>query len=205
ETLSLGRVQDTHESQEILGMLLKETERLSEMIERVLDWSRIESGGKTYHRERTSVEALVDSSLESFRTQRMGSVINVNREVAPQLPAVEVDREALTGALLNLLHNAFKYSGEEKRISLRAHTHEKEVIIDVEDNGVGIAPRDRKRIFDRFYRVDNLLTRKTEGSGLGLAIAKRIVEAHGGRISLQSELGKGSTFTIHLPVARSVA
>jgi two-component system phosphate regulon sensor histidine kinase PhoR len=73
------------------------------------------------------------------------------------------------------------------------------VAIEVEDHGIGIATRDRKRIFDRFYRVDSLLTRKTEGSGLGLAIAKRIIEAHGGRLSLRSELGKGSCFTIHLP------
>jgi signal transduction histidine kinase len=76
------------------------------------------------------------------------------------------------------------------------------VVIEVEDNGVGIPPRDRKRIFERFYRVDNLLTRRTAGSGLGLAIARRIVEAHGGRIHVRSELGKGSCFSIHLPISR---
>jgi len=72
----------------------------------------------------------------------------------------------------------------------------------VEDHGVGIAKRDRKRVFDRFYRVDNLLTRQTEGSGLGLSISRRIIEAHGGKLTVKSELGKGSTFTIHLPAAR---
>jgi signal transduction histidine kinase len=115
---------------------------------------------------------------------------------------VEGDREALAGALLNLLHNAYKYSGAEKRIELRADARNGGVDIEVEDHGVGIGKRDRKRVFDRFYRVDNLLTRQTEGSGLGLSISRRVVEAHGGKLTVKSELGKGSTFTIHLPAAK---
>jgi two-component system, OmpR family, phosphate regulon sensor histidine kinase PhoR len=113
-----------------------------------------------------------------------------------------VDREAIASALLNLLQNAYKYSREDKRIALTVRADRKWVDLSVEDHGMGIAPKDRKRIFERFYRVDNLLTRKTEGSGLGLAIAKRIVEAHGGRITLKSELGKGSRFTIQLPAGK---
>jgi len=122
-------------------------------------------------------------------------------EVPDGLPAVAVDRDAIAGALLNLLQNAYKYSGDDKRITVRARTEPKGVAIDVQDNGVGIAQRERKRIFEGFYRVDDLLTRKTEGSGLGLAIAKRIVEAHRGKITVKSDLGKGSTFTLHLPLA----
>ena len=99
------------------------------------------------------------------------------------------------------MQNAYKYSGEDKRITVRARPEAKGVAIEVQDNGVGIAPRERKRIFEGFYRVDGLLTRKTEGSGLGLAIAKRIVEAHGGKISVKSDVGKGSVFTLHLPRA----
>src|SRR5207248_1819904 len=133
--------------------------------------------------------------------QRLEAAKVLEVEIVPDLPQVRVDREALAGAVLNLLQNAFKYSGQDKRIALRARPERRGVSIEVEDNGVGIAPRDRKRIFERFYRVDNLLTRKTEGSGLGLAIAKRIVEAHGGKISVHSEPGKGSRFSIHLPAA----
>ncbi len=115
---------------------------------------------------------------------------------------MDVDAEALAGALLNLLQNAFKYGGEKKQIALRARPEPKGLVVEVEDNGVGIPPRERKRIFERFYRVDSLLTRKTEGSGLGLSIAQRIVEAHGGKITVRSELGKGSIFGIHLPEAK---
>jgi len=203
ETLSLGRVKDPAQTQEVLGLLAKETERLSAMIERVLDWARIESGRRVYHRERTQVSELVADTLDALRAQRLEQEpVKLVTEVQQDLPWVEVDREAVAGALLNLVQNAFKYAGEDKRIVLAASQDGRGVALSVTDNGPGISPRDRKRIFERFYRVDNLLTRKTEGSGLGLAIAKRIVEAHGGHISLTSELGKGSCFTIHLPAAK---
>lgn len=203
ETLALGRVKDPAESQEVMSLLMRETERLSTLIERVLDWARIESGRKLYQRELLAVEALVDDAVEAFKAQRLEGGVNLTVAVASGLPAVSADREAIAGALLNLLQNAFKYSGEDKRIALTARACGRWVDLAVEDRGVGIARRDRKRIFERFYRVDNLLTRRTEGSGLGLAITRKIVEAHGGRISVQSELGQGSRFTIQLPAEKT--
>jgi two-component system phosphate regulon sensor histidine kinase PhoR len=203
ETLALGRLKDAAQTQEVLQLLTRETERLSELIERVLDWARIESGRKEYQRERLKVEALVEAAVAAFRAQRLEGDADLKVEVPEGLPQVEVDRHAVAGALLNLLQNAYKYSGQDKRISLSANTRGKWVCLSVEDNGVGIASKDRKRIFERFYRVDNLLTRKTEGSGLGLAITKRIIEAHGGHITVKSEVGKGSRFTIELPVSKA--
>jgi signal transduction histidine kinase len=199
ETLSLGRVQNPEQTQEVLQLLAKETERLSGMIERVLDWAKIESGHKSYQREAVTVREVVDSAVESFRAHRLdaGSVLSV--DLSEDLPPLSADKDALAGALLNLLHNAFKYGGGEKPIQVRARREGEGVRLEVEDHGVGIALRDQRRIFDRFYRVDNLLTRRSEGSGLGLSIARRIVEAHGGRLTLKSELGKGSCFSVHLP------
>jgi signal transduction histidine kinase len=203
ETLALGRVKDERQTQEVLGLLKRETERLSAMIEAVLDWSRLESGRQSFKKERLDVKNVVDASLEAFRTQRMEAAVALSADIPEDLPAIEGDREALAGALLNLLHNAYKYSGADKRIALRAHREKKGVAIEVEDHGMGISKRDRKRVFDRFYRADNLLTRDTEGSGLGLSISRRIVEAHGGTLTLESEIGRGSTFTLHLPRARA--
>jgi signal transduction histidine kinase len=202
ETLALGRVKDPEQTQEVLELLQRETERLSAMIERVLDWARLESGRQRYRRERLTPQQIIDASLDAFRAQRLDSQVELRCDMPQALPVVEGDREALAGALLNLLHNAYKYSGAEKRIELRAGTRDGGLDIEVEDHGVGIAKRDRKRVFDRFYRVDNLLTRQTEGSGLGLSISRRIIEAHGGKLTVRSELGKGSTFTIHLPAAK---
>jgi signal transduction histidine kinase len=201
ETLLLGRITDPQQTREVLGVLAKETERLSELIERVLDWSRIESGRKWYERAPVPVADLVNASLAAFRAQTLDAKVTLRTEVPADLPRVEVDPDAIAGAVLNLLQNAFKYTGDDKQIAVRARHEHRAVVIEVEDNGVGIPPRDRKRIFERFYRVDNLLTRKTAGSGLGLAIARRIVEAHGGRIQVRSEIGKGSCFSIHLPVS----
>jgi two-component system, OmpR family, phosphate regulon sensor histidine kinase PhoR len=201
ETLAMGRVTDPEQTREVLGMLARETERLSEMIERVLDWARIESGRRNYEREPITVAEVIDAALAAFRAQRLDAHLTLTRDLAPDLPRINAERDALAGAVLNLLQNAFKYSGTEKRIAVRARRVRKGVCIEVEDNGVGIPPRERKRVFDRFYRSDNLLTRKTEGSGLGLAIAKRIVEAHGGKITVHSELGKGSCFSIQLPLS----
>jgi signal transduction histidine kinase len=199
EMLELGHVKDPEEMRTVLGLLSKETSRLSAMIDSVLDWSTIDSGRKRYQLTPTPVQALIDAAVESLKAQHLGVPMALSIEVAPDLPQVSVDRESIGGALLNLLQNAFKYTGEDKRIALRARREDGEVVLEVEDNGVGIPRRELRRIFDRFYRVDSLLTRTTEGSGLGLSIAQRIVQAHGGRISVDSTIGAGSTFRIHLP------
>ncbi|EPX64743.1 Phosphate regulon sensor protein PhoR (SphS) [Cystobacter fuscus DSM 2262] len=202
ETLALGRVRDEAQTQEVLRLLTQETERLSTLIERVLDWSRIESGRKEYHPETVPVSEVVDTAVSAFRAQHLEGDVQLSVEMPDTATPVHVDRSAISGALLNLLQNAYKYSREDKRIQLTVRANRKWVDLTVEDHGVGIARRDHRRIFERFYRVDNLLTRRTEGSGLGLAIARRIVEAHGGYITLKSELGKGSRFTIQLPVEK---
>src|SRR5262249_50720154 len=140
DTLALGRVQDEKEVREILGMLSRETERLSALIERGLDWSRIESGRKEDHRGAWDVRELLDASMEALRAQHFNQPSRVEVQVEENLPRVDVDRDALAGALLNLLQNAYKYSGEDQRISLRALREAKGVAIEVEDRGVGIAP-----------------------------------------------------------------
>jgi signal transduction histidine kinase len=204
ETLALGRLKDPAQMQEVLTLLTRETERLSIFIERVLDWARIEGGRKVYQRAPLPVAHVVEAAVAAFRAQRLEGGMALSVDVQEGLPLLDVDKDAVAGALLNLLQNAYKYSGpDERRITLSARAGGKFVELSVEDNGVGIATKERKRIFERFYRVDNLLTRRTEGSGLGLAIARRIVEAHGGRIGVHSELGKGSRFTIHLPVGKA--
>ena len=197
ETLRQGRVQGA-EQQECLDQLASEAQRLSGMVEKLLDWSRLESGRKALKREPTDLRGLFDHVQEIFRAQQLGTTYQT--ELDPGLPAVAVDRDAMAQAVLNLLYNAVKYTGADKQIRLRGRRGGNgSVAIEVADNGVGIRPHERKRIFERFYRADDLLSRHTEGTGLGLAIAKRIVEAHGGRIEVESQEGKGSTFRIELP------
>jgi signal transduction histidine kinase len=199
ETLREGRAESPGEVRECIELLTSESERLSKLVEKLLDWSRIESGRRTLQRERVEVPSLLEQIGEAYRAQQFPATYQTDLE--PGLPEVSVDRDAIAQVVLNLLHNAVKYTGDQKRIRLRARRAGRSVAIEVEDNGPGVRQQDRKRIFERFYRGDDLLSRKTEGTGLGLAISKKIVEAHGGKIELETRLGEGSTFRVLLPPA----
>ena len=199
ETLREGRAEGPEEVRECVTMLSREADRLSRMVGKLLDWSRLESGRAALDLERTDVPALLDRIGQAYRAQQLPATYQI--ELDPQLPAVNVDRDAMAQVVLNLLHNAVKYTGDQKRIRVRARRAGRNVAIEVEDNGPGVRPHDRKRIFERFYRADDLLSRRTEGTGLGLAIAKKIVELHGGHIELDSRVGEGSTFRVVLPAA----
>lgn len=201
ETLQLGRIQDPARQAEALEIIAEETGRLSSLINRLLDWARMESGRRSYALVRQPVEPIIDAALAAFEPQLLHQPAEVRREVAPNLPPVRVDREALTEALLNVLNNAHKYTGSEKRITVSAHANGGTVQILVSDNGPGIPAPDQKRIFDKFYRARDPLSRTIEGSGLGLAMVQHIVSACAGKVSVASELGHGATFTITLPVA----
>jgi len=201
ETLQMGRLRDPERQREALDIIANETLRLSTLIARLLDWARMESGKKSYEFREERLEPIVDAAIKAIDPQRMQFGAEVVREMDPSLPAVRVDREAITDALIDLLQNAFKYTGPAKRIVVAARRQGPTVALSVADNGPGILGADQKRIFDKFYRGQDPLDRTIEGSGLGLAMVKHVVLAHGGRVGVESELGKGSTFTILLPAS----
>jgi two-component system, OmpR family, phosphate regulon sensor histidine kinase PhoR len=203
ETLQLGRLQDEDRQREALQIIAEETARLSGLINRLLDWARMESGKKSYRFDRQPVAPIVEAALQAFALQQLSHPMAVRRAIEPGLPQVMADREALVEALLNLLNNAYKYTGTEKVITVGASRSGPTVLLSVADNGPGIGGSDQKRIFDKFYRARDPLERTIEGSGLGLAMVKHIITAHGGRISVASELGHGATFTVALPACEA--
>jgi len=206
ETLQLGRIQDPERQREALEIVADETARLSGLITRLLDWARMESGRRTYRLSRQPVAPIIDRALEALAPQLLLQPAEVVREVAPDLPPVLADREALAEAILNLLNNALKYTGPSKRIVVGAATDGSSgVWIRVSDNGPGIADHEQKRIFQKFYRARDPLSRGIEGTGLGLAMVKHIVQGHGGRITVRSEVGQGASFGIWLPAAGPAA
>ncbi len=201
ETLVLRRGDQAAEDR-CIQALDKESARLNELIARLLDWGRMESGARTYRLEEYGAPALIEDAVAAFGPTRERSDVEVVIDAPVDLPPVYVDRPAMTDALVNLLSNAYKYSDPPRVIRITAQLDgDRRVRIGVRDNGKGIARREHRRIFEKFYRVDDLLTRRHAGSGLGLAIVKHIVKGHGGRIEVESVPGKGSEFIVVLPIA----
>lgn len=187
---------------EITGKLTEETEKLSVRIEQLLDWGRMEAGRKFYDLRPTPVKEIVDGAIDAFSPSRTDPQLKLTVDVGGDLPDVIADKGAIVDALVNLLSNAYKYGGSPPVVSLLARRSPKGgVAFDVTDNGNGIERGEQSRIFEKFYRIDDRLSRTREGSGLGLAIVKHTVRAHHGRVVVTSGKGKGSTFSIVLAAA----
>lgn len=201
EFLKMGRVSGEEKIREYGEYIETESRRLTQLVNNILDFSRIESGRKTYDFNETDAVALVHQTLKTFDIQlkQRGFSVNV-KEPEAVLPAVFVDSEAIAQALINLLDNAVKYSADAHEIEIRLGCTDGFVQIAVRDYGIGLGREDQQKVFEKFYRVCTGLVHESRGSGLGLSLVKHIVEAHKGRVTLESEPGRGSTFTIHLPV-----
>ncbi|MFO0592636.1 MAG: HAMP domain-containing sensor histidine kinase [Polyangiaceae bacterium] len=198
ETLEL-RHDDPETVKVCIDALGRESHRLQGLIDRLLDWGRMESGRRVYEMREERLDDIVEESLVTFEPTRTGRMV-VRKDVRGEIPVVWCDRAAMVDVFVNLLSNAYKY-GSMSRVDvvIEARDRATGVAVTVKDYGVGIAQHEHKRIFDRFYRVDDLLARQQEGSGLGLAIVQHIVKAHKGKIEVDSEPGKGSAFTVLLP------
>jgi two-component system, OmpR family, phosphate regulon sensor histidine kinase PhoR len=201
ETLQMGRLRDPETTRQCLDVIAHETERLTALIDRLLDWARMEAGRRSYATAPERVEDVVDAALEAFEPQLMAQPARISREVPASLPRVDVDLAAMSEAVLNLLQNAHRYTGDDKEIRVCCQQRGQTVEIQVEDNGPGIAVPEQHRIFEKFYRAAEALQRNIPGTGLGLAMVESIVHAHHGTVSLRSHPGKGATFVITLPVA----
>ncbi len=160
----------------------------------------MESGRREYKMHETDVKAVVDEAVAAFEPTRERRGAELRLVLPDDLPRIIADRGALSDALLNLLTNAQKYGGDVAKIVLTVIANDRCVRISVKDNGQGIEPTEHKRIFQKFYRVDDRLSREREGSGLGLAIVKHVMRAHRGRVDVESGVGEGSTFTLVLPL-----
>ena len=204
ETLELGRLPNPGKRQEYYEIIRKESERLTSLINNILDFSRIESGKKEYSFRETDVADLVRGTLESYRFEIEQNGFQFEQKIDSDLPQVWVDREAIARSLLNLVNNAVKYSATEKYLGVNLYRHNGGVNLEVVDHGIGIPVKEQPKIFEKFYRVGDPLVHNTKGSGLGLSLVRHIVQAHGGEVAVESEPGQGSKFIITLPVQTAV-
>jgi signal transduction histidine kinase len=201
ELLNLGRVNQPDRVREYGAYIESEGRRLTQVINNILDFSRIESGRKLFQFESCDLKVVVDETLEAFTVHLKQNGFTLSYE-APQiaLPKVVLDPDAIALALTNLLDNAIKYSGDVKEINVSVAQSDGFVTVAITDRGVGIAADEQEKIFEKFYRVSTGLVHDVKGSGLGLSLVKHIVVAHRGKIIVRSKPGEGSAFTIQLPV-----
>ena len=205
EILELGRVNSEEKKTEYYRIIRHESLRLNKMIDNILDFSKIEAGRKTYVFTHSDMAEVIENVLSSYRYQIINSGFDIQTNVQRDLPPVLIDRDAMAQAISNLLDNAIKYSAKVKQLSITAKTIGSDLSIEIADRGIGIPGAEQAKVFEKFYRVGNGLVHDVKGSGLGLSLVKHIIEAHHGTISVESEVGRGSRFTIRLPVASSAA
>jgi signal transduction histidine kinase len=200
ETLELGRLTAKEKYQEYFRIIREESERLTALINNILDFSRIEAGRKEYEFKETNLADLVRSTLDSYRFQIEQNGFAFEENISGDIPPVIVDREAIARSLLNLVNNALKYSKDQKYIGVSLYRANSRVNLEVQDRGIGIPPNEQEKIFEKFYRCGDPLVHNIKGSGLGLSLVRHIARAHGGDVLVESTPEKGSKFTIALPL-----
>jgi signal transduction histidine kinase len=197
ELLATRSITSEERKSHYYGLLAHETERLHRMVESLLSFGRIDAGAHAWRREAVEVTALVSSVVDEFGRDARGRAVRV--DIEERVPAIDADGEALSRALWNLLENAAKYSEPDAEIRIFARRSGDSVLLGVQDNGIGIPASEQTRVFQKFVRGDQARRAGVRGVGIGLALVKRIVEAHGGAVRLESEVGRGSTFTLVIP------
>jgi signal transduction histidine kinase len=205
DTLLASEKFDEQKTREYLQLIAQENERLGRLIQNFLTFSRMERKKHTFHFSLLPARQIVDAAVESVRARFEAPGCRLVVQIDDPLPPVMADPEALAAALINLLENAHKYSEEIKHVVLRARAENGNVMFSVTDNGIGIAPRERRRIFQPFYQVNQRLSREVGGCGLGLSIVQFIATSHRGSVSVESQPGCGSTFTLSLPLGSQAA
>lgn len=196
ETLEMGRIRDESKKQEYYRIIGQESTRLTHLIQNILTFSSMEAGKKSYSFAPTSINVIVTDVLAMYADILTREGFTVDSDLDASIPDAPLDRDALTEALLNLLDNAMKYAKDGQWIAVRTRAEPGGFRIEIADHGPGIAPEDRVRVFDTFYRASGTLIHDTKGTGLGLSLVARIVAAHGGRISVDDEPPRGARFIL---------
>jgi signal transduction histidine kinase len=209
ETLQSGRISGDEKKREYYAVIARESTRLTNLINDILDFARIEAGGKEYVLQPTDAGKVVRETYEAYRPQLEHHGFEHRLDIAPGLPRIDADADALSQILVNLIQNSIKYSDDDKFLGIEVTGDVRRgrsgVLISLHDRGIGIRPDDRARLTEGFFRSQDTRVRQQGGTGLGLALVKRIIEAHHGSLDIESRLVKGSTFRVFFPASGATA
>jgi two-component system phosphate regulon sensor histidine kinase PhoR len=204
ELLALGKLKTPEKGREYAEIITRESERLSHLIDNVLDFARIERGKAAYDFKMGDLAEVVARGVDVYRFRLEREGVKLRTEIAEALPPIRLDENAMTLVLLNLLDNAVKYGageGDAKgEITVRLGEEGGALRLTVADQGPGIEREEQRHIFERFYRARSARGKTSRGSGIGLSLVKHIAEAHGGRVTVDSAPGRGATFIVSLPI-----
>jgi two-component system phosphate regulon sensor histidine kinase PhoR len=198
ETLTDGAIEDRAVARSFLEKINTESDKLSQMVQELVELSQIESGQAALNKTVSEINEPIEHAVSRLRPLADRAGVTLKTEVTPELPSIMLDKERIEQVLVNLIHNAIKFTRPTGKIIVSAILQDRRIVVSVADTGTGISEDDLPRIFERFYKTDK--SRRSGGTGLGLSIAKHIIQGHGGEISAHSEQGKGSTFVFTLPV-----
>lgn len=201
ETLQTKKNLTQEQKKESYEIITKESERLSHMINNVLDFSRIEMGRKEFNFKKGNLSEVVLNTVESYRYHFEKKGFTFQTDIVSDLPEMNFDGEAVASVLVNLLSNAVKFSPKKREVTVKLFRDDGNAVLQVADKGIGISQNEVSKIFKRFYRSKNNVVSESGGSGLGLTLVKHIVDAHGGRVEVESQPGKGSIFSVILPIS----
>jgi two-component system, OmpR family, phosphate regulon sensor histidine kinase PhoR len=201
EMLAEGRTKSPEQAHEYAEIIWRESVRLGRLIDNVLDFAKIERGMGVYEFAETDLGEVIDRAVELSARRVAAADMTLEIDIAPELPVIQLDANAFTLAVLNLIDNAIKYAAAGKRIALAVHCEDDHIELSVRDWGPGIDPEEHERIFDRFYRARAIRLAPIRGSGIGLALVQHIARAHGGDASVTSTPGDGATFRLRLPIS----
>ena len=202
ERIRGGKVKDKAKMDQYISVIAQDTDKLTRMVGNILDFSKIEEGKREFDFVETDVAQLVSQQIQEFQKDELRKDFSIQTFIQKGIPKLAVDREAFSQALNNLLDNAVKFSPGEKEIHVHLSEDEENVILEVEDKGIGIPPDELDKIFEKFYQGKNALKQTVKGAGLGLTLVKHTVEAHGGRVSVKSTVGEGSVFSMIFAIHR---
>jgi two-component system, OmpR family, phosphate regulon sensor histidine kinase PhoR len=203
EILVMGRVSGEDKKLEYYRIINNESDRMSRLINNLLDFANLIRGVERKHFEKINLAQVIAKALEAYRHEVQKDGFQLNLETAPDVPESFADSNAITMAFFNLLDNSVKYSGGQKQIDVRLKRNNGYLDLSVTDKGIGIPLFEQQKIFEQFYRGSEPSVRRIRGSGIGLAITKHVAEMHGGEVLVVSEPGKGSTFTLRIPIRES--
>lgn len=203
ETLEAGALDEPDLAQDFLSRIIGEVDRLNALVEDLLDFARLEAGRVPLNLQLVDIGEAIRIGADRLRPQIERARLDLHIDIAPDLPEIEVDTKRIEQVMINLVHNAIKFTPPDGAITVRVYQRKGNIVTEVQDTGVGIPHDEQARLFERFYKSDK--ARRSEGTGLGLAIAKNIVLLHGGKIEVESEPGEGAIFRFMLPIARKKA